>query len=131
LIRCGLVCHKTLTVAVWIERLFLHFTINALSKYILIYVLCFSIVLWKCLSMTFLLQTRHIINMFYICCFGVMYTQVNKMLVWCYSECTSTPGRPEKYAWPRGQAYFLGPARCGCTLRVTSHKHVLYGKNRR
>jgi hypothetical protein len=21
--------------------------------------------------------------------------------LWCYSECISTPGRPEKHAWPR------------------------------
>jgi hypothetical protein len=32
--------------------------------------------------------------------------------LWCYSECISTPGKLEKYAWPRwesnlrGQAYF-------------------------
>jgi hypothetical protein len=37
------------------------------------------------------------------------------MLVWCYSECISTPGR-------------LGnmPGRCGYTLRVTSHKHLIH-----
>jgi hypothetical protein len=52
------------------------------------------------------------------------------MLVWCYSECISTPGRPEKYAWPRWEfsnrllwVYIhTRPARCGYTLRVTSHK---------
>jgi hypothetical protein len=54
-----------------------------------------------------------------ICCVGVM-SQVNKMLVWCYSECISTPGRLEKYVWPRW------PARCGYTLRVTSHKHLIH-----
>jgi hypothetical protein len=26
------------------------------------------------------------------------------MLVWCYSDCISTPGRLEKYAWPRWES---------------------------
>jgi hypothetical protein len=48
--------------------------------------------------------------------------QKHLLLVWCYSECLSTPGRLEKYAWPRWDQ----PARCGYTLRVTSHKHLIH-----
>jgi hypothetical protein len=33
--------------------------------------------------------------------------------LWCYSKCISTPGKLEKYAWPRW-------ASCGYALRVTS-----------
>jgi hypothetical protein len=42
----------------------------------------------------------------FVCC-SVMLQQIRNckyislLLVWCYSECISTPGRLEKYAWPR------------------------------
>ena len=36
----------------------------------------------------------------------------------CYSECISTPGKLEKYAWPRWPGIFFKLARCGYTLRV-------------
>jgi hypothetical protein len=50
----------------------------------------------------------------------VQCTQVNKMLVWCHSECISTPGRLEKYAWPRwdptvSQAVHIGFIDLRCT----------------
>ena len=41
----------------------------------------------------------------------VLCTQVNKMYVNCYSECISTPGKREKYAWPRWDSN-LRPLEC-------------------
>jgi hypothetical protein len=40
--------------------------------------------------------------------------------LWCYSECISTPGKLEKYAWPRWESN-LRPLGCGYTLRVYIH----------
>jgi hypothetical protein len=36
-------------------------------------------------------------------CVGVMYFRWIWCL-WCYSECISTPGKLEKYAWPRWES---------------------------
>jgi hypothetical protein len=38
--------------------------------------------------------------------------------LWCYSECISTPGKLEKYAFPPWPGIFFKPARCGYTLRA-------------
>jgi hypothetical protein len=37
-------------------------------------------------------------------CVGVMYILRWIWRLWCYSECISTPGKLEKYAWPRWES---------------------------
>jgi hypothetical protein len=46
--------------------------------------------------------------------------------LWCYSECISTPGKLEKYVWPRWESN-LRLAQCSANNIVCSQKRLTVG----